>query len=520
MTVAIFLKILLTLAATVHYAVQAVYFTHMLQLNSYRPGRYVRWAFQNDGQSMGLLRLWPVLLLAGIFVAPRYYNWLYAACIVLFLVSAWLNHPKKAKKPLVCTKRVWRLFATEAVLWAAAMVGFWLFGNYHELAYLALVALLVWVWVLVADTVNLPMENAFQRRFMNDAKRRFQSMPNLTVIGITGSYGKTSTKNFLYALLSEQYDVLMTPENFNTPMGLTRTVREHLRPHHEIFIAEMGAKCKGDIRELCELVHPRYGVITAIGEQHLETFKTVDTIVSTKFELADALPADGCVFLNADDERIRQRPVSGHAVRYAVQPDGDADYTVSDIAVDEHGSAFTVHAPSGESRRFETKLLGTHNIQNLVGCIAVAHTLGVPLEKMAYPIRRMEPVEHRLQLLPNGMIDDAYNSNPAGFRSALDVLARFDAQRVLVTPGMVELGERQFDLNRECGRYAAARCDYAILVGERQAPPLRQGLLDEGFPKDRVFVAKNLQEALRLLNELPPAPRRIVLLENDLPDNF
>lgn len=131
----------------------------------------------------------------------------------------------------------------------------------------------------------------------------------------------------------------------------------------------------------------------------------------------------------------------------------------------------------------------------------------------------LRPVEHRLQLLPNGFIDDAYNSNPAGFRSALDVLAGFDAQRVLVTPGMVELGERQEALNRELGEYAAARCDYAVLVGEKQAPPLQEGLLRGGFPEERIYVAATLQEGLAHLNALPAAPR-IVLLENDLPDNF
>jgi UDP-N-acetylmuramoyl-tripeptide--D-alanyl-D-alanine ligase len=152
--------------------------------------------------------------------------------------------------------------------------------------------------------------------------------------------------------------------------------------------------------------------------------------------------------------------------------------------------------------------------------MAVAHRLGVSLKEMVYPVRMLKPVEHRLQLLPNGFIDDAYNSNPAGFRGALDTLAAFDAQRVLVTPGMVELGERQDALNRELGEYAATRCDFAVLVGLKQAPPLKEGLLAGGFPEDRLFVAATLQEGLAWVNKLPNAGQRIVLLENDLPDNF
>ena len=133
----------------------------------------------------------------------------------------------------------------------------------------------------------------------------------------------------------------------------------------------------------------------------------------------------------------------------------------------------------------------------------------------------LKPVEHRLQLLPNGYIDDAYNSNPAGFRSALDTLAAFDAQRVLVTPGMVELGARQDALNRELGEYAATRCDWAVLVGEKQAPPLKEGLLAGGFPEERLYIAATIQEALAFVGGLPTnGQTRIVLLENDLPDNF
>ncbi|MBS1327495.1 MAG: UDP-N-acetylmuramoyl-tripeptide--D-alanyl-D-alanine ligase, partial [Oscillospiraceae bacterium] len=312
-------------------------------------------------------------------------------------------------------------------------------------------------------------------------------------------------------------NVLMTPESYNTTMGVVRTIRERLRPSHQVFIAEMGAKNPGDIREICDLVHPRYGILTSIGEQHLETFKTIDNIIATKFELADAIQADGCVFLNTDNDYIRAHPVGVPHVAYGTAP--DADYRASDIVVDAGGCAFTVTAPDGESQRFTTKLLGGHNIQNLTGCIALAHRLGIPLSKLVYPIRMLRPVEHRLQLLPNGFIDDAYNSNPAGFRSALDVLAGFDAQRVLVTPGMVELGERQEALNRELGEYAAARCDYAVLVGEKQAPPLKEGLLRGGFPEERIYVAATLQDGLAHLNALPAAPR-IVLLENDLPDNF
>ena len=350
-----------------------------------------------------------------------------------------------------------------------------------------------------------------------------RACPDLTVVGITGSYGKTSVKNFLHALLSARYQTLMTPESFNTPMGVVRTVREQLRPSHEVFLGEMGARQTGDIAELCALARPRYGIIASVGEQHLETFGSVENVVAGKFELADAIPEDGCLFLNADNALIREqmarmgdRPAR---ITYGTAEGSDADYRASDISVGRDGSTFTVTAPDGSSARFTAKLLGAHNIQNLVGCIAVAHTLGIPLSELAYPVRLIKPVQHRLQLLGNGFIDDAYNANPQGFRAALDVLSAFDGvTRVLVTPGCVELGEQQDGINRELGAYAAARCDVAVLVGKRQAPPLQEGLLSAGFDPARLYVAEDLQDALRYVSGI--AAPRIVLLENDLPDNY
>ncbi len=234
---------------------------------------------------------------------------------------------------------------------------------------------------LLAWLINQPMENAVTSRYIRDARRRLEERPDLMVIGITGSYGKTSTKNFLHALLSARYNVLMTPESFNTTLGVVRTVRERLQPSHQVLLAEMGAKNPGDIREICDLVHPGYGVITAIGEQHLETFQTVENIIATKFELADAVPAGGAVFLNADNAYIRERlaahPPAAKAVTYGAEAESEAAYTARDREVGPRGSSFTVRAPSGEEERFETRLLGAHNIQNLIGCIAVAHTLGI-----------------------------------------------------------------------------------------------------------------------------------------------
>ena len=509
-------RLLIAAAALTAAAMQTLFYTHMLQLNSYYPSRFFRWMQENPGRVWSLPHLLCVPALLTLFLAPEAGG--IAAALWLFFCAA-LCRPKKAKKPLVFTARVKRLLTTTALLWIVLCALQWFLPRQAALCCLILPLCAAWLPLLMALAINTPMERSFAAFYRRDAVRRLKEMPQLTVIGITGSYGKTSVKNYLHALLSARYNVLMTPENFNTPLGLIRTIREHLSPAHQIFLAEMGAKNVGDIRELCELVHPRYGVITAIGEQHLETFGSVDNILHTKFELADALPADGCLFLNMDDDRIRAHaptltvPVVGYGLT-------QGDYTVSDVTQDALGTHFVLNAPGGERQTFTTRLLGRHNLQNLAGCIAVAHRFGIPLADLCYPVRMLHPVEHRLQLLPGGIIDDAYNSNPAGFRAALEVLRDFPGQRILVTPGMVELGERQEALNRELGAAAADCCDYAVLVGQRQAPPLREGLLSAGFPPDRLYVADTLTDGMAFIRTLPAAEKRTILLENDLPDNF
>ncbi|MBP3381099.1 MAG: UDP-N-acetylmuramoyl-tripeptide--D-alanyl-D-alanine ligase, partial [Clostridia bacterium] len=370
---ALLLKIACLVAAAFNFAVQAVYFTHMLQLNSYRPERYRKWCRDHDEQLVDLKHLVPFLCIPAMWLQGKVDEAiLFGVATAALLLTAILNFPKKAKKPLVVTPRVWRLFAVQFVILALVITGCIFISAQRAIGILGLFSIIVWLWTGVAAYVTLPLENRIAKGFVDDAARILAAHKNLVVIGITGSYGKTSVKNFLHALLSVKYNTLMTPGSYNTTMGVVRTVREMLRPSHEIFLAEMGAKQTGDIKEICDLVHPQYGIISSIGEQHLETFKTVENIIATKFELADALPQDGIAFLNTDNAYIRDRAVAVPVVSYGAAQTSDADYRASDIEVTLTGSRFTFTTPTGESRTFTTKLLGAHNIQNLAGCMAVA----------------------------------------------------------------------------------------------------------------------------------------------------
>ena len=514
------LQLIVTLFALYKTAVSNM---HMLQLNTYKNLEQIPWMKKKPGKYLPNLFLIVWGLVFIFFGNPVLY--ILSALFSLLLIP--VNTPyRKAKKPFVVTARVKRMFVTQGILTAALFVGLFFVcrGEPKRYAFLYIVELeaLYPLMTLLVNLVNRPMEKGINRWYINDAKKKLKSMPNLHKVGITGSYGKTSMKFYLSELLSSQYETLKTPESFNTPMGVVKTVRGSLKKTDRYFLCEMGARHVGDIKELTDIVHPRHGGITAIGEQHLETFRTVENIIHTKYELADALPADGLLFLNGDSANIRNNLPDRQYITYGTREDND--YYASDVVVSEAGTEFTVNHPAtGESVRFAMRLIGQAGVVNVTGAIAVANNFGIPLESMRVPVRKIRPVPHRMQMINRGeftFIDDAYNSNPAGCRAALDGLAMCDGHKILVTPGMVELGSEQDRLNAEFGAQAAAVCDHIILVGENQTRPIAEGALNAGFDKSRLFIASGLDEAMNFVRAIKTDRKKFVLLENDLPDNY
>ena len=499
------------------------YIVHMFQQNSYKPREYAEWmqVHSNVGRLLGKC-LYAVISLPLVLIGNR--GCMIAAC-VMNIMTILVNKPQPAKKPLVYTNRVKRILITTFLIYVIAILLSLFAGGYRwrvfEVVLLTLFILQPFL-ILLVNLINRPIELAIDRYYINDAARILREMPNLKIIGVTGSYGKSSVKYFLSALLSSQYNVLHTPGNYNTTLGVVRTVREQMKPFHEIFICEMGAREVGDIKEICDLVHPDYGIITSIGPQHLQSFHTIENIIDTKFELADAVGADGKVFLNYDNEYIRAHKIEKDVVSYGTTGE-DTAYRAYDIEVSANGSSFKMRDEKGEVYEFRTRLVGNHNVQNIAGAIAVAHTLGIPMEKLRHPVKQLESVPHRLQLVRQGsriILDDSYNSNKSGFKAALDTLAMFKELRILMTPGMVELGEKQYDENKEVGVYAADKCDYAVLVGKEQTRPIQDGLKEAGFAAGRLIVVDTLQEAFQMVNAIPDEKQKVVLIENDLPDNY
>lgn len=508
------------------------YYVHMLQLESYQLDGYLRWANKNRNKLLGwtlnvgvvfTVAYYGLNLLLGAFfgttgqVIGRIITLLGFAATALALFERQSKQPQK--KPLVFTARVKRLYVALGVVSLAGTAILNFLGLPGYLLFIATPYL-----ALVAGYIMQPVEKGINNHYLNDAKAKLAARDDLIKIGITGSFGKTSTKFVLAAILSEKFDVLATPSSFNTPMGLTRVIREQLEPHHQVFIAEMGARHVGDIKELVDLVHPKYGMITSVGPQHLETFGNVSTVANTKFELIEGLPKDGVGFFAADGGEVDKLFKRAKCEKYQAGLEGGyLDMRAEDIEVGPFGSRFTLVSGQGERVKCETKMLGRHNIQNIVLCCALARHLGMTMEEIARGMTRVQPVEHRLQILPGAggitVIDDAFNANPAGAKAAMEVLKGFPGRRIVVTPGMVELGEQEEKLNYLFGQQMADSCDVAILVGRKRCRPMVQAMVEKGFQKEDLHVVADLNEATRILGQIGQSGD-VVLFENDLPDNY
>ncbi|WP_163539313.1 Mur ligase family protein [Gracilibacillus sp. YIM 98692] len=501
---------------------------HMLQLNSYFNNRLLKWMKEHFNQVIHK-KEW--LSILAILLTVLSFYWIAFIWLALLIVIGILFRDKKQeKKKLAITARIKRLMTTISILYGILLLVnlyfIWMNQNLIWVSILFVIGMVSpYVVILLANLINRPMENAVKEYYYKDAKSIISNASDLKTIGITGSFGKTSTKFILDTILSSHYNTLKTPESFNTKIGVTITIRNSLKPYHDVFIAEMGAKEPGNIQEICELVGHKYAIITAIGEQHLETFKTLDNIKKTKYEIVESLPDDGVAFLNKDDQNIMDyKPKSNCRKVYFGIDRTDAEYVASDIQFHNKGTTFRVQNKAGDlDATFDTKLLGKHNVYNILAAICVAWELGVPLNKIQLGVKKIKSVKHRMEIKKGfgglTVIDDSFNSNPTGSKLALEVLSTMDGYKVLVTPGMVELGDKQYEYNKNFGEYAADACDYVILVGEKQTEPIQDGLKEKAYPQDQLYLAKDLNDAIQHMQSLGRSDA-IVLLENDLPDTY
>ncbi len=508
---------------------------HMLQQNLYNENnRYLRWIKRNLKRVFCIYDFIPIVFFIFLFFLDdkQIMDFVLVAGMFVYMYGIYheyrMNKDNQNKLPLKVTSRIKRLFFTIILMIGLLLVVTVKAPNREMTVWMLIILSLslgfIYYLVYLANIIDTPLNKIEYLYYFNKAKKKLDNYKDLTVIGITGSYGKTSSKNILNDILASKYITRATPKNYNTPYGIMMTINNDLDKFDQILITEMGAYRKGEIKTICDFVHPKYGILTVIGDAHLETFGTKENICKTKFELIEALPSDGIAILNMDDEYQTSYELKNKIlVKWISIGNNKADVYATNIKCSSHGMSFDCHY-NGEKITLKTRILGSHNVYNILASVALALELKIPITDIKASVLSLKATEHRLDLKKMGsfyMLDDAYNSNPVGASSALDVLNSMDGIKVIVTPGMVELGKMEKEKNYEFGKKISSVCNYCLLVGEKQTQIIKKALLDNGYDEDNIFIINNVIDAYPIIEALKEENKDIyALFENDLPDIY
>lgn len=523
--------------------------TRFFQLEGYNTRRFLRWAVTNRAEQLFFVKNIGILALFGLLCVvlnsaaadtDTRRSFASVVLILAFLTLAGIVArlpEREVKQAFARTAR-----ATRLVLTACLVQGI------LTLIILSVIPLAAspftpfsiavggWIAVVLAPltlpAANLlmaPVEAVVRQSYLRSARQALdRAYP--TVIAITGSYGKTSTKEYVAHLLGGRYRVLKTPKSYNTLMGVCKVINQILPndQSYEYFVVEMGAYIPGEIAAICRLVKPTISLVTAVGPMHLERFGSLDNTARAKYEIIEALPADGAAIFNDDDVRVRAMHARGYpATRIGItrQDAPDARFSARNIQMTIDGLDFDLtDSETGETAHVHAPVYGDHNVSNLLMAIAVGRQVGVPLLELVNRAATVQPAEHRLvrRVLSNGVvtIDDAYSANPTGSRQALAVLAlNHNGRRIVITSGMVELGPIQTDENCKLGTAIAHTATDVVLINAKQTEPIQQGLRDANFPADRLHVVETTAEAVEWMAVNAHAGDAVLIMA-DLPDTY
>lgn len=519
------------------------------QIEEYKSARYLRWWLAKRERFLPNRPLWVTFVgcIIAFFLAESPGSLLPVVIgIIATFVAVYPPNEGEIKKAFRRTERATRLLGASFFLCIAVYIGIFVGLTSVNLEHTELNVLVIMVaglinflaaplYLALGNILMTPVEGFLRQRFINSARRILNEI-NPTVIGITGSYGKTTTKNFITDILNGRYRAYATPKSYNTMMGVCIAINNDLATNYSVdyFVVEMGAYIRGEIQRIAELTPPSISVVVEVGPQHLERFGSLENIAIAKYEIIKALPPDGLGVFNWDNSYVREMYERGYPTnRIAVSrtvdptqvPENGPRFIATDISETLDGLTFTVHdTTSGEQINFTTSVIGEHNVTNILLATAVAHHEGMSLADIAFQVRMLKPAESRLvrQTTAQGItiINDAYSANPAGVVSALKVLSMHTGgKRLLITPGMVELGELHEVENRKLGQIAAQHATDIILVGEEQTRPIHAGLADVNFPEANLQIVNTLGEAVSWYQTHLNAGDTVLFL-NDLPDTY
>lgn len=410
-----------------------------------------------------------------------------------------LGYAFKTKK-LYRPKRTFRMMMIILIVYVLEIATFVFLKNFAwTLLFLEVVR--PFLVSLIVILVGIPFKLA-KKYVIRKATKKIKSLKNLKVIGITGSYGKTSTKEFLYDILKKEFKVVKTPKNINVDIGVARTVLSELDDETEIFIVEMAAYKRREIDDICKIVNPSIGILTGINEQHLSLFGTIENTIRAKAELMASLPKDGVAIVNWDNENCHKAMKFNNAenvVKYGVE--GERDVKATGIEQDDGLLKFNVHI-GDEKEKFEVGVLGKHYVQNLLAAIYCAQKLDLGLKEISEYVKSCRVVEQSLELFDGKegikILDDSYNSNPHGFVAALRTAKDLKPKRIiLVTMGMLELGKKSDELHRQVAKEIKKVCDKVFVTSQDAFRVFSENIEHIRLVEDHKELIKILDKEIR-----------------------
>jgi len=495
-------------------------FCYYWQLKEYRWDRFKDFLISKKGQQFSILILITILVSLllmvyfSFFLLEAFYYSYYFLLIFILLVfvlrffeDEWL-HPKFTKKSLVI------------VLISLLLEILLIFVFKVFLILFIIIPLRIFIISLLILFLKIP--NSFLKKYYSQkAAAKLKQYPKLKVIGITGSYGKTTTKEFLAQILDSKFKVIKTPEHVNTEIGIAKFILAQDFSEIEVFIVEMGAYKIGEIASICDLVQPKMGILTAINQQHLALFGSQENIQQAKYELLQSLPVDGLAVVNNDNKLCREKLslVKAKVITYGQKDKFKPQALISAIKTQLDSLEFDLNLEN-QKFSFFTKVKGEYNLMNIAPAVLIAIHLGLSEEEIVSGVRKVELKNNYLETYKYGkveVINDSYSSNPTGFQAVLKLFEHYpkEKRRIIITRGMIELGKDSYQLHREIGKKIGEQADELIIISPDNASGLIKGVEDFGkkIKVVKIFRPLELVEYLKKLKEVDS----VIILENRMP---
>lgn len=523
-----------------------LFWIYLWQLKEYHIGRFLDHFRTEKGKRLisNKLNLLKFLFLTSFFINPVFLPFLLLISYFVESFKALKDFFQKKLKLPILTKKTVLLIAASLflevlfvfIIWSAYTSEYVLL---QEIPKTTLVLLGGALWLLVFDILTpiiasaivlffQPIAALWRRQIIQKAKKKREKFKDLLVIGITGSYGKTSTKEFLAEILSEKFKVLKTEEHQNSEVGISQCILKDLKKEHQIFICEMGAYNKGGIKLLCDIAKPKIGILTGINEQHMATFGSQENIIKTKYELIESLPEDGLAIFNGDNKycfQLYQKTKIKKKIPYttnstAVENTVSKDIWAEGIKVEKEFLPFKVFSKDGDWANFKVNLLGAQNIENLLMVICCAKELGMPLSEISKTCQKIKPEQGATGLIKgkNGLniIDSTYSANPNGVMAHLDYLKIWLGKKIIVMPCLIELGKSSKEVHKRIGQKIGKVCDLAIITTKDRFEEIKGGAMKSGMPEENILFLENPKEIFERIKTFCE-PGDVILLESRVP---